>query len=359
MIGTEGRNRHTVNLLKTITFDRPEWTICSVGLLPATWMKRREGLEEVVLAHPRIFGAFEKHARDFDRVDSPLYETGRHTDCWGTVWNNVERGLDSMPVEFPLADWAAWDGYRRPDPMTDDTFAPREDWQAVGRQMAEARRQGGLAHGGGLPHGFMYMRLFYLRGFENLMMDLATDEPRLGELIAMVERYNAAVVAKYIELGAEYMSFGDDLGMQNALPMSPAMWRRYIKPSYVRILAPCRDSDVPVYLHSDGHMLEIIPDLIEAGVRAINPQIRANGLDGLVRCAKGKVAIDLDLDRQLFPFATPSEIADHIGEAFEALYDPAGGLMMLAEVGPDVPLENLDAICRVLEELCHPPEPQA
>ncbi len=154
------------------------------------------------------------------------------------------------------------------------------------------------------------------------------------------------------------MHAGDDLGLQKSLPMSPAAWRKYIKPSYMRIFQPCRDADIPVGLHTDGHILEIIPDLIEAGVRLLNPQIRANGLDGLREVARGKVALDQDLDRQLFPFATPSEIEDHIGEVFEALYMPEGGLMLYAECEPDVPLENIDAICTALERVCNPPEPE-
>jgi uroporphyrinogen decarboxylase len=87
----------------------------------------------------------------------------------------------------------------------------------------------------------------------------------------------------------------------------------------------------------------------------LNPQIRANGLEGLREVARGKVAINQDLDRQLFPFATPSQVEDHIGEVFEGLYLKEGGLMLLAEVGPEVPLENVDAICRAFEDLCRLP----
>ncbi|MCU0503962.1 MAG: hypothetical protein MUC51_19760 [Anaerolineae bacterium] len=90
-------------------------------------------------------------------------------------------------------------------------------------------------------------------------------------------------------------------------------------------------------------------------MRLLNPQIRANGLDGLVKMAKGHVALHQDLDRQLFPFATPSEIEDHIGEVFEALYLPEGGLMLHAECEPDVSLDNIETICRVLEKICKPP----
>jgi hypothetical protein len=79
-------------------------------------------------------------------------------------------------------------------------------------------------------------------------------------------------------------------------------------------------------------------------------------LEGLRRVARGRVALNQDLDRQLFPFASPSEIEDHIREVYEALYLPEGGLMLIAECAPDVPLENIDAICCALEQVCHPPD---
>jgi hypothetical protein len=199
------------------------------------------------------------------------------------------------------------------------------------------------------------MRLYYLRGFQNLMLDMAADDPRLGRLIAIVEGYNAAVIRRYVDLEAEILYLGDDLGHQRALPMGPALWRKFIKPSYDRLLRPCRERDLPVYLHTDGHILEIIPDLIETGVRVVNPQIRANGLEGLRRMARGKVCIHQDLDRQLFPFATPGRVADHVGEVFEGLFLKKGGLMLVAECGPDVPLATIDAICRTFEKLCKPP----
>ena len=208
-----------------------------------------------------------------------------------------------------------------------------------------------------MPHGFFYMLLFYLRGFDNLMVDLGSDDPRLHRLIDIVVDYNVAVMRRNLEAGAEIMYMGEDLGIQDRLPMSPAMWRKFIKPGYEAMFGPCRDRGIPVYLHSDGHILEIIPDLIEVGVMMLNPQIRANGLEGLQRWAKGKVALNQDLDRQLFPFAPASQIEDHIVEVFEGLYLKEGGLMLLAECGPDVPLETMDTICRTFERICNLPEP--
>ena len=352
---SKGRNKRTVNYLKAITFDHPAWTPCRVGLMPATWIKYREELESLVLAHPRIFPGYEKGERDFDQIYNPLYELGRHTDCWGTVWNNIERGLDSHPIGFPLEDWAALDNYLPPDPLRDDTFGPR-DWASVKHALDTAKQRGGLAVGGGLMHGFMYMRLFYLRRFENLMIDIATNDPRLQKLIRLVEHYNTVVIRQYLALGAEMMSFGDDLGLQRTLPMSPAAWRTYIKPSYARMFGECRKAGTPIYLHTDGHILDIIPDLIETGVCVLNPQFRANGLKGIKEIAKGRVALDQDLDRQFFPFATPAQIEDHINQVYNELYLPEGGLMLYAECEPDVSLENINAICTTLEKTCNPPE---
>jgi len=51
----------------------------------------------------------------------------------------------------------------------------------------------------------------------------------------------------------------------------------------------------------------------------INPQVGANGLAGLRATARGKVAVNLDLDRQLFPFATPAQLEAHVAEAVAAL----------------------------------------
>ena len=362
MIDFAGRDRRTVNYLKTVYFARPEWTPARVYFLPSAWMKHRERLEELVLSHPRLFPGFRKGSVDYDFKSgvwgNPLYELGRHTDCWGTVWNNIARGFDSQVDVEPLADWSAFDAWKKraPDPEADDSFGPR-NWAAVAKSMADAKARGGLASCGPLMHGFFFMRLYYLRGFENLLLDIADDDPRLRELIAVVENYSAAVVRRALDLGAEEIGFAEDLGMQTSLPISPAAWRKFVKPTYEATIGQCRKRGILAGLHSDGHILEIIGDLIETGVTLLNPQFRANGLAGLRQYARGKVALSQDLDRQLFPFATPREIEDHVGEVFEGLYLRKGGLILQAEFGPDVPLDNAEALCRTMEKLCRLPEP--
>jgi hypothetical protein len=205
----------------------------------------------------------------------------------------------------------------------------------------------------GLPHGFMYLRLADLRGFQELMMDFAEEPPELQMLIDTVLAYNlrqAKIRLESLEDPGRIVYFGDDLGMQTSLAMSPAKWRKYLKPCYAQIYQPFREAGHYVYMHTDGHITEIIPDLVDCGVNVVNPQVRANGLDNLARVCKGQVCVDLDLDRQLFPFCTPQEIDDHVRAAVETLGSPAGGLWLKAEIGFDVPLENVEAICVALEK---------
>ncbi|MGI6209677.1 MAG: uroporphyrinogen decarboxylase family protein [Anaerolineae bacterium] len=339
------------NYIKAMLFDDPDWIPCNVSIMPATWIKYGEAVEEIVLEHPRLFPDYQEGAFRNASVP-PQYRKGRWVDVWGTVWENIEEGLDSIPVEeeAPLRDWSALETYVPPDPIErTDLLGEPIDWDERARTLQEVKERGGLARGG-LSHGFMFMRLFYLRGYSNLMIDIATHDPRLDQLIAIVRDYNVRLVRKWLDLGVELMHGGDDMGMQTSLPISPQDWRRYIKPCYAAIVGECRGRGVPFHLHSDGRVVDIIPDLVECGVTAINPQVRANGLEDLRRVAKGNVCVDLDLDRQLFPFASISEVREHIQSAIETLNTPRGGLMIHAECEPDVPLPTIRAIVETLEQ---------
>ena len=344
-------NKYTENFLRAVQFSYPEWIPCVVSIMPATWIKHGEEVEKIVLKHPKLFPHYKKG--DFRKMKlSPAYQKGRWKDSWGIVWENIEEGLDSAPVEkeAPLRDWKNLKNYKAPSPLLLDWFGEKINWEERKKQLEEAKKEGNLASGA-LTHGFMYMWLYYLRGFNNFMMDIATEEPRLNEVIEMVLNYNLKLVNKWIEIGAEIIYFGDDLGLQKSLPINPSHWRRYLKPCYAKIFGSCREKGIYVYLHSDGHILEIIDDLVECGVNIINPQIRANGLERLEKVAKGKVCIHLDLDRQLFPFASRQELENHIWKATKMLGLKKGGLMLYAECEPDVPLENIETICQVFEEV--------
>jgi len=310
--------------------------------MPATWQRYREELEELVMRYPIIFGPYEKGSKDFDAF-SGTYREGEYTDEWGCVWKNVQPGLDALVVGNPLLDWSNFKDYEPPDPLAG------RDWEAIENRFEEAKKEGRLAVGG-FPHGFMYQRLYYLRGFENLMVDIATDSSSLHELIDMVFQYNMKQVEKFLEIGANMMHFGDDLGIQNRLPMSPEHFSKYLGPCFAKIFGACREAGVHVYLHTDGHIVEIMEDLIEYGVTILNPEDYPNGLDAIASKCKGKVCVDLTFAQQYFPIFSPQEIFDYFEEVLVKLGAKEGGLMWYAEIEPDVPKKNIEVICQAIEK---------
>jgi uroporphyrinogen decarboxylase len=339
------------NYLRTAAFQGGEWIPCDIHISHASWTSLREDLEQVAARHPTIFPGFEKGRHDYANWEfGPAHRSGeRFTDAWGCVWDNIWGGLEGQVIEHPLADWSALATYQVPDPMTTADRGPA-DWPGSRRYIDEARAAGHLTSGG-LPHGFLLMRLWYLRGFDNLMADLVEEPEELSTLIEMLTTHNLRIVREWLDIGVDLVSFGEDLGTQRASTISPATFRKWIAPAYRRLMQPCRDAGAHVYLHSDGHILELVDDLIQCGVTILNPQDLCNGIDNLAREMKGRVCISLDVDRQkIVPFGTRKEIRELVREEVMKLGSPQGGFMFAGGIYPPTPPENVDALCSALEE---------
>ena len=301
------------HLIRAMTYDYPEEIPLSISFLPAAWLKHGNELLYLAKNYSDIIRNLPENL-DLIPMNSSYYY-GEFTDEWGCVWSNIEEGMESIVTGHPL-------------PNREDILKLKIPDNRDGR----------------LPHGFMYLRLLDLRGFEEAMIDFAEECGELKILIEKVLMYNCLQIQSVMDIASKVWFFGDDLGMQNGLAIGADKWRKYLKPCYRQMYKMVKDSGRYVYMHTDGMIYEIMPDLKECGVDMINPQFRANGLDNLVRVCKGKIPINLDLDRQLFPFATPSQLDDHVRECVEALYLPKGGLGLNIEFGFDVPLENVAAM---------------
>jgi uroporphyrinogen decarboxylase len=278
-----------------------------------------------------LFPGFERGGVDFDADPGPAYRAGeRYTDNWGCVWYNVQDGLEGQCVGHPLEDWDALGGYRFPDPMA---LAEREpwDWPAIEKATKEARERGELTVGWGER---LFDRLYFLRGWE------------------MLTEHELALVNKWLEIGVDIISFHTDIGTQKALMISPADFRKYLKPMFASIFQTCRKAGTHVFLSSDGYMLDIVDDLVECGVSVHDPQIRANTVEGIVRAYKGKLCADVDLDEQMFARCTPDDIRRQVEEVVEHMGSVKGGLMLTGLImEADVPLENIEALCAALEKV--------
>lgn len=339
------------NYLRTVTMTGPEWIPCRVSISGASYDQLRDDIEDVMARHPIIFPGFEKGQRDYDNWDfGPGCRAGEDfEDAWGCVWRSDIDGIEGVVINAPLANWDDLETYQPPDPLVTADRGP-VDWEANRRNIAAQRERGELT-AGGVAHGYLFMRMYYLRGFENLMCDFATADPRLQELIDMLVEHNMKLVGQWLDSGVDVMEFGEDLGTQTASTISPRDFAKWITPAYTKLIEPCREKGTLVALHSDGYIMELMDEFIKCGLDIINPQDLCNGIDDLAAEVKGRMCIRLDIDRQtIVPFGTPREIHELIEEEVRKLGSPQGGLEFGCGIYPPTPAENVNAICEALEE---------
>ena len=216
--------------------------------------------------------------------------------------------------------------------------------------MESAKSDGRMAFLG-LNHGCIFLRLTFLRGYENLLDDFNEDEPKLPELIGMVEKFNAARVARLVELSPDVIGFPDDLGAQRGPLISPRHFREHLAPVYRRLTAPARERGILTHMHTDGDVTALLDDILAAGLDVVNPQDLVNGIDVLRKNLKGRAAIDLDIDRQdVTVRGSPQDIDDLIHEEVDKLGSPEGGLALRFGLYPETPLENVRAVMDAMEK---------
>ena len=265
----------------------------------------------------------------------------RSRDRWGAVWVSGVDGHKGQVVEHPLEDWSRFLDYVVPDPFEGEEFE---------RAQAFIERDGGrhylLADGDTL-----FQRMFYLRGIENLFIDLMEDRDEVHALRESILDYMLRRIDRWSEIGVDGIVFRDDWGSQQSLLISPSLWRSFFKPAYRRLCAAVHSGGSKVHFHSDGYIIEILPDLIEIGVDVLHPQMTVIGVARLGELFGGKVCFQTDLDRQyLLPYGTPEQLEDQARESIDAFGRFNGGIIGWAEAAEDVPLENFEAALRVFGE---------
>ncbi len=340
-----------INTLKAVKRENHDHIPLAFSVTPACWnYYPQDDLQNLIAAHPILFPGFRKKTEKITPSFAPWRRAGEpYTDSWGCVWKTAEDGITGAVVQHALTDWAMLSSYDPPSPEQHDGWQ-QIDWNKKRNQIKKAREEGTLAKGR-LRHGHTFLTLTYLRGFENLIFDMFDENPQLDTIVEMVKDFNLGLVNRYVGAGAEWIEYPEDLGMQQGPMLSPELFRKYIRPVYEAIVSPAREAGCVVHMHSDGDIRELAEDLIEIGIDVLNIQDLVNGIDWIAENLKGRVSIDLDIDRQkITRFGAPEEIRKHIGEIAEKLAEPEGGLMLKYELCPGIPLENAEAVMDAMEE---------
>lgn len=279
------------------------------------------------------------------------YQPGAsYTDEWGVGWQSAPyttrfgEGHYTEIAVHPLADAKALDSYTPPDPNRPELYLESE------RVLAGFGQEYWIV---GAVVTTIFETAWALRGYERLLLDFVED-PSLAETILDIPyRYHLAAAERLTRLGVDMIWLGDDVGAQNAMLISPAHWRRFLKPRMAQLIASLKSINhrVKIAYHSDGCIYPIIGELIEIGVDVLNP-IQPASMDparlkqeyGDHLCFWG--AID---EQRTLPFGTPDEVRAEVLTRLDTI-GRGGGLILgpTHHVQLDTPMENfwsmIDAI---------------
>lgn len=342
----------TDNFTKAARFERPDYIPMLFKINASCWHHYpKEALWDLMEEHKFLFPDFSRPAADWQpQIPAVALADKPYTDPMGCVWKTTDDGITGTVHGHPLENWDAFGTtWQMADPNTSDGLYP-VNWAEQEKEWEKSRLDG-TGFRARLRHGHTFLQLCDLRGYENLLFDMMDEEPLLDELIDQLTDFNLALVNRFLKNGCRSMAYPEDLGMQVGPMLSPEMFRRYIKPAYQKIMAPAREAGVPIHMHSDGDIRLLVDDLVESGVEVINLQDLVNGIDWIAEKFRGKVCVDLDIDRQkITPHGTPREIDALIHEEVSKIALPEGGLSMVYGLYPGIPLENVKAVMDAMEK---------
>lgn len=203
--------------------------------------------------------------------------------------------------------------------------------------------------------GHMYEDSWQIRGYEPFLVDL-TEQPEWCEYILnrVMERNMEAACAG-ARAGVDYLRTGDDVANQRSMMFSMEQWRRFMKPRWAKVFAAARaiKPDIQIWYHSDGNIMNILPELIEIGVTILNP-VQPECLDAreVKRRFDSRVVLDGTIGTQTtMPFGTPSEVRQKVKESVETLGRDGGLILSPTHVlEPEVPTANVQSFVDAAKE---------
>jgi uroporphyrinogen decarboxylase len=177
---------------------------------------------------------------------------------------------------------------------------------------------------------------------ERALADLI-EEPAIAEcILERIHQFDLALTRRILDEISGRLLFvyvAEDLGTQESLLMSPALFRRRLKPRMARMIELIHSYGVKVFHHDDGAIRPLIPDLVEIGIDLLNPvQWRCRGMDreGLARDFGPRLVFHGGIDNQrTLPFGSPEDVRREVRETIQAFRSAKGYIV--------APCHNLQA----------------
>ena len=313
---------------RALDFGCPDRPPRQMWVLPWAEAHHADAVVELLRQWPDdIAGAPDVNVRS-PREQGDRFALGTYIDEWGCVFQNVEPGIIGEVKEPLLADVADWRDLRPPyETLPPDVVDARD---RVNRA-CDTSDQFFLA--GCCPRP--WERMQFIRSTVEAMMDVMDPDAGTRDLLRVIHEFFLKQMEFWVTTTVDAIMFMDDWGSQRQLLVSPAVWRELFKPLYKDYCDLAKAHGKRVFMHSDGNITAIYPDLIEIGVDAINSQLFCMDMSELARIAKGKITFWGEIDRQhVLPAKDPQMGRDAVREVAKHFYDPTGGIIAQFELGP-------------------------
>jgi uroporphyrinogen decarboxylase len=190
---------------------------------------------------------------------------------------------------------------------------------------------------------------WYLRGFENTLMDCAAEEDFYAELLDRMTGLCLALVAECADVPADAIMMGDDWGNQRGVMIGPERWRKFFKPRYARIFEAVHAQGKIAIMHCCGSAADIMGDIVEIGLdvlESVQPEAAGMNPYELKKAWGDKITFWGCLGSQsTIPFATPAQIRHEIRRLRSELGRGGGFVLAPAKpLRPETPTENAVAV---------------
>ncbi len=317
-------------VLRTLEFSKPERIPRQLWVLPWAQNNYPNELKAIQEQFPPDIINAPGFYRQPPVTKGDAFEIGTYVDEWGCVFENKQAGIIGEVKEPLVTDLSEI------DKVTPPTACLSIDIDKVNEYCGDTDK---FVLAGCCPRPFE--RLQFLRGTENTMMDLALESPEVIDLINIIHKFHLSELELWARTDVDGMIFMDDWGAQRSLLISPDLWRKIFKPLYSEYIETAHNSGKKAFMHSDGYIVDILEDLIEIGLDAVNSQIFCMGVPGLGEKFRGRLTFWGEIDRQhLLPEGSKQDIIEAVNEVKSHLYAD-GGVIAQMEFGPGAKPENV------------------
>jgi len=320
---------------KALSFSRPDRAPRDLWALPFVTLFRKAEFDQLVQHYPMDIGASQLSPGWSERVVQASARVGTYTDDWGSVWQVGEPGVIGEVKRAAINNLEDVGHFLPPWHLVRE-----RDLSYINRS-CELSDQFMLSDVTARP----FERLQFLRGTQNLLLDLADGTANFYKLLRIVHEFYLEDVLSWSRSNVDAIFFMDDWGTRDHLLIRPKVWRDTFKPLYKEYVDVIHAAGKFAFFHSDGNTEEIFGDLVEIGIDAINAQLFTMNIEEIARKYKGKITFWGEIDRQhVLPFGKPEDVRVAVRRVRSVLDDGLGGVIAQCEWGKDNSQENIEAV---------------